>query len=116
MRNADKLTWLTGCGFLCISLYLVSYHPLRAVQYRFPALNRPVVDAAFTPARRVAESPTLERPMRYWARVWGQETRCRPSLRSLGLALHNYMDGCGTLLAASNNNDSLGPGQFPPID
>jgi hypothetical protein len=89
MRRFDRVTWIVLAGTLCFALYLVSYHPLRAAQVRVPALKQRIVTQAFEPARRVAESDSLSGPMQWWARVWGQSTRCRPSVRQLGLALQN---------------------------
>ena len=121
MRRFDRLTWMVLGGILCFALYLVSYHPLRAAQVRIPALKQPMVTQAFEPARRVAESESLSGAMQCWARVWGQEVRCRPSLRQLGLALHNYsgayLPTYGPLpTSGADVSVDSGPGQFPPID
>jgi hypothetical protein len=121
MRRFDRVTWIVLAGTLCFALYLVSYHPLRAAQVRVPALKQLMVTQAFEPARRVAECESLSGPMQCWARVWGQSTRCRPGLRNLRLALHNYSGvylPAYEALPASGADVSVdsGPGQFPPID
>jgi len=114
MHRYDRLTWIAFSATLCVTLYLVSYYPLRAARVRVPALRHPLVMLAFEPARRVAESESLSRPMQWWERVWGGSTKCHPAFLNLELALHNYWDAHGTESASAS--DDSGPGQFPPID